>query len=136
MVGREEKAKGVRAQQRHFSYTKGLPGGQDQVCASQMVSITSRPQGVVPQPTGRSPVREGLSQKRSVGVDLFTRANLQEIHRRPIKFISAKIPACTEMYGGSTNRMRLREPRLLLAGNRLIQLPSRKHMLTLMKKKR
>lgn len=90
MVGGEEKAEGVRAQQRSFSYTEGLPGGREQGCASQMVSITSRPQGVVPQTSGGSPGREALSQKRSVGVDLFTRVNLQEIHRRPIKFISAK----------------------------------------------
>lgn len=90
MVGGEEKAEGARAQQRSFSYTKGLPGGREQGCASQMVSITSRPEGVVPQPSGGSPAREVLSQKRSVGVDLFTRVKLQEIHRRPIKFISAK----------------------------------------------
>lgn len=101
-----------------------------------MASITSPPWGAVPQLAGGSPTREGLSQKRSVGVDLFTSVNLQGIHSRPIKLISAKIPACAETYGESTNGMSLLESRFLLAGNRLIQLPSRKHTLTFAKKKK
>lgn len=118
-----------------FGYTQGALRRSERGGASQMVSITSRPRGVALSPQTDPQLEKGYL-KKICGCRCFTRVNLKEFHRRPVRAISAEIPACPEMYRESTNEVQPRESRILLAENRLVKLPSRKYMLIFVKKKR